>query len=260
MHIINAPMNNIVRFFLWILIFVVVLAGLVAWLAPQTFDQVTGAFKGVHSLTRDKRVMDWINAPQAQASWAMPAGQRCGSAPFQMPTSGYIGYLWDDSFRPGHRHQGIDIFGGGQPGDTPVYAAADGYLSRLPDWKSSLIIRLPEDPLQPGRQIWTYYTHMADADGSALIAADFPPGTEEVFVKAGTLLGHQGNFSGTPGQPVGVHLHFSIVLDNGQGRFRNELDINNTLDPSPYLGLNLNAHLNKDEIPRCPDNANGGTP
>ena len=48
-----------------------------------------------------------------------------------MPTDGFIGYLWDDSFRPGHRHQGIDIFGGGQPGDTPVYAAADGYLTRL---------------------------------------------------------------------------------------------------------------------------------
>ena len=120
-----------------------------------------------------------------------------------------------------------------------------------------MIIRLPEDPLQPGRQIWTYYTHLADAEGKSLIASDFPPGTDEVFIKAGTLLGHQGNFSGTPGSPVGVHLHFSIVLDDGHGQFLNELDIKNTLDPSPYLGINLNAHQNTDEIPLCPSDLNG---
>jgi hypothetical protein len=104
-----------------------------------------------------------------------------------------------------------------------------------------VIVRVPEDPLQPGRQIWTYYTHMANPDGASYIAEDFPPGTEEVFVEAGTLLGYQGNYSGTPGNPTGVHLHFSVVLDDGQGGFRNELEIRNTLDPSPYLGLPLNA-------------------
>ncbi len=71
-------------------------------------------------------------------------------------------------------------------------------------------------------------------------------------MSAGTLLGYQGNFSGTPGVPTGVHLHFSIVRDNGQGNFLNELDINNTLDPSPYLGLDLNAHTQNGEIPLCP--------
>ncbi|MGH2521877.1 MAG: hypothetical protein ACRDH2_05165 [Anaerolineales bacterium] len=34
-----------------------------------------------------------------------------------------------------------------------------------------------------------------------------------------------------------MHLHFSIVQDDGRGRFKNELKIENTLDPSPYLGL-----------------------
>jgi len=48
-----------------------------------------------------------------------------------------------------------------------------------------------------------------------------------------------------------VHLHFSIVLDDGQGRFLNELDINNTLDPSPYLGLQLNAKLSAGESITC---------
>ena len=169
-----------------------------------------------------------------------------------MPTSGYVAYLWDDSFRMGHRHQGIDIFGGGDVGITPVYAAYPGYLSRQADWKSSLIIRIPDDPLRPGRQIWTYYTHMADSDGNSYIVPEFPPGTREAYVEAGTLLGYQGNFSGEPGNPVGVHLHFSIVLDNGQGGYLNELEINNTLDPSPYFGMPLNARTNPGQALACP--------
>jgi hypothetical protein len=202
--------------------------------------------------SRNARVLAWIHAPQDHPDWSIQARQRCGKAPFILPTDGFIGYLWDDSFRPGHRHQGIDIFGGGQPGVTPVYAAYDGYLTRLPDWKSSLIIRIPSDPLGSGRQIWTYYTHMADQRGNSLIDAQFPPGTSEIFVPAGTPLGYQGNYSGDPGSPVGIHLHFSIVRDDGQGRFTDERLIANTLDPSPYFGLSLNAGDNPEEIPTCP--------
>ena len=187
---------------------------------------------------------------QAHADWAIHAGERCPGAPFVFPTDGFPGYLWGDTFRLGHRHQGVDIFGGQDIDLTPVVAAYAGYLTRLPTWKSSVIIRIPSDPLQPGRQIWTYYTHMADPDGNSFIDEHFPPGTSEVYVEAGTPLGRQGNFSGDPNNPVGVHLHFSIVLDDG-GRFRNELEIGNTLDPSPYLGLPLNAALNKGEIPHC---------
>jgi peptidoglycan LD-endopeptidase LytH len=249
-------MISIVRFLLWVIIIAILIAGIYTWLSGQQGRLGTG----IHSLARDRQVIEWINNPAAHPDWAIQSGERCGQAPFQMPTSGYIGYLWDDSFRPGHRHQGIDIFGGDQPGETPVYAAADGYLTREEDWKSSLIIRIPSDPLQPGHQIWTYYTHMADLDGASLIAADFPPGTSELFIKAGTLLGHQGNYSGTPGNPVGVHLHFSIVQDDGQGKYKNELKIENSLDPSPYLGINLNAHNNNGEIPLCPSESNGDQP
>jgi murein DD-endopeptidase MepM/ murein hydrolase activator NlpD len=181
----------------------------------------------------------------------MQAGARCGEAPFIFPTDGYIGYLWDDSFRIGHRHQGIDIFGGTDVNLTPVVAAYAGYLTRLPEWKSSLIVRIPHDPLVPGRQIWTYYTHMADPQGNSFILPDFPPGTQEVFVEAGRLLGYQGDYSGDPANPVGVHLHFSIVQDDGKGRFTNELDIRNTVDPSPYFGLPLNAKINTGQVPVC---------
>lgn len=224
------------RKILLLIISLVVVAGLVAGYFLL--------FNQPHSLNRSRMVIQYIRNPLAHQDWAVNALTRCGDAPFLFPTRGLIGYLWDDSIKLGHRHQGIDIFGGMDPGVTAVYAAYEGYLSRQPDWKSSVIIRVPSDPLNPGQQIWTYYTHMANADGNSTIDAAFPSGTSEVFVKAGTLLGYQGNYSGTPGQPVGVHLHFSIVRDDGKGSFLNELEITNTLDPSPYLGLELSAKTN----------------
>lgn len=200
---------------------------------------------------RTRMVIAYLRDPEAYQELVIPALSRCGDAPFIMPSTGMIGYIWDDSFYIGHRHSGIDIFSGTSVGETPIYAAYDGYLTRLEDWKSSVIIRIPSDPLQPDRQIWTYYTHMADPQGVSLIDDAFPPGTKEVFVRAGTFLGYQGNYSGTPGSPTGVHLHFSIVKDDGEGMFLNELEIGNTLDPSPYLGLSLNAHENPSSIPLC---------
>jgi peptidoglycan LD-endopeptidase LytH len=200
---------------------------------------------------RTRQVFEFLHDPETHQDDRVSALSRCGDAPFLMPTNGLIGFLWGDSFRIGHQHQGIDIFGGTAVNVTPVYSAFDGYLTRLSDWKASMIIRIPEDPLQPDRQIWIYYTHMADSAGNSFIDKTFPPGTEEVWVPAGTLLGYQGNYSGTPDNPTGVHLHFSIVKDDGQGIFLNELNIHNTLDPSPYLGLALNGKQNKDRIPTC---------
>jgi hypothetical protein len=181
----------------------------------------------------------------------MKTGIRCGDAPFYFPTDGLIGFIWDDSFRPGHRHSGLDIFSGTDVGVNSIFAAYPGYLTRQSDWKSTVIIRVPQDPLQPGRQIWVYYTHMADAQGNSFVSEQFPMGTSEVFVEAGTYLGKMGNYSGDPANPVGVHLHISVVKDDGMGNFTNELDINNTYDPSPYFGLPLNANKNRDTIPFC---------
>lgn len=178
-------------------------------------------------------------------------GERCDDAPFAFPTTGVIFGLWNQSYRPGHIHQGLDIFPGTVPGVTPVYAAYEGYLTRLPDWRSSVIIRIPSNPLSPPRQIWTYYTHMADVDGNSFVAVDFPPGTEEVFVEAGTFLGYQGNYSGDAANPTGMHLHISIVRDDGSGMFLNELDIRNTYDPSMYFNLPVNHRENSAGFPAC---------
>ncbi|HLE90549.1 MAG TPA: hypothetical protein VI753_05315 [Anaerolineales bacterium] len=193
----------------------------------------------------------WRRNPASHPDWKLAAGTQCGSAPFLFPTDGFAGFLWGDSFGLRHTHQGIDIFAGTDVGITRVIAAYPGYLTRLPEWKSAVIVRVPSDPLQPGRQIWLYYTHMADQNGNSFISPEFPAGTSEEFIEAGTFLGYQGDYSGDPNNPTGIHLHFSIVQDDGNGQFKNELDIRNTLDPSPYLGLPLNGYENRDRVPLC---------
>jgi murein DD-endopeptidase MepM/ murein hydrolase activator NlpD len=200
---------------------------------------------------RNTMVWEYLGDPAAHPDWMTRANSRCEGAPFVFPTDGYVGYLYGDAFRPWQKHQGIDVFGDQPLGKTPVYAAADGFLTRLADWKSAVIIRVPDDPLAPGREIWLYYAHMAGPEGNSFIDAAFPPGTKEQPVVAGQPLGAQGNYSGDAANPTGVHLHFSIVRGDGKGGFRNETDIANTLDPSPYFGMGLNAYAGRYGKPEC---------
>ncbi|MBN1318650.1 MAG: hypothetical protein JXA42_24425 [Anaerolineales bacterium] len=207
-----------------------------------------------------RELVDWFTDPESRPGLITNANlEPCPGAPFILPSSGFIGLLWGDTRLPynaAHKHSGIDVFGDGDIGRIPVYAAYVGYLTRRSDWKSAVIIRHPEDPLDPSRQIWTYYAHMADEKGNSFISDAFPPGVKEVPVNQGDLLGYQGIYNGGAGQ-VGLHLHFSIVLDDNSGRFLNETDIRNTLDPSPYLGMLLNYDcanlaLQCTDSPVCP--------
>ncbi|NJN54716.1 MAG: M23 family metallopeptidase [Anaerolineae bacterium] len=169
--------------------------------------------------------------------------EACPGAPFILPADGFIGLLYADPRGPYSArapHQGIDIFSNSEAGVSPVYAAYDGFITREEGWRSALIQRIPDDPLQPGRAIWLYYAHMADQSGNSFIEPAFPPGTREQFVPQGTLLGYTGDYNGNSSRGIWVHLHFSIVQEDGHGRYLNELDYANTVDPSPYLGMNLN--------------------
>ena len=222
-----------------------------------------GCLYGAYRLYQIGRYLQSLDDPRNQAfiQWATAIAsddtatraaltttqrQACPGAPFILPSDGFIGLFYADPRAPysdRHPHQGIDIFSQTDPGLTPVYAAIDGHVTREATWKSALIIRVPSDPLQPDRQIWLYYAHMADRQGHSFIDPAFPPGTSDYFVTQGTLLGYTGDYNGDSPRGVWTHLHFSIVLDDGHGRYRNELDIANTLDPTPYLGLPLNyAH------------------
>ncbi len=186
-------------------------------------------------------IQSWFEAPNTHPDLTNFRTNSCPNAPFILPSDGLIGLLWEDPAGPYtvlNPHTGLDIFGSGEPGTVPVYAAYGGYLSRLPEWLSTVIIR-HDDPIEPGRIIWTYYTHMAARDGSeSFIATDFPAGTDAVWVEQGTLLGYQGEYSGT-GTPIGMHVHFSIVLSDDEGAFTNEARLENTVDPSPYFGMPL---------------------
>jgi murein DD-endopeptidase MepM/ murein hydrolase activator NlpD len=149
--------------------------------------------------------------------------------------------LWDDTRVPpygaGHAHSGLDVFGQGRENTVPVYAVADGFLTRLPGWKSAVIVQ-HEDPLRPGKAVWTFYSHMASGSGrESYIVADFPAGSTGLPVKAGQLLGYQGVWSGHPLKPGWMHLHFSVVRAAEDGSFLNETVVENTFDPSPYLGI-----------------------
>lgn len=194
----------------------------------------------------------WLTNPNENPNWSTPELTQCPDAPFIIPTEGFIGLLWGDTalpYNPLRRHTGLDIFGNGESGTIPVYAVYDGYLSRLDDWFSTVIIR-HDDPLQAGRQIWTYYTHMASRDGStSYIVEDFPQGTFSTFVEQGTLIGYQGEYS--PGLGVAMHLHISIVTSEPDGSFRNEALIENTLDPSPYFGMDVSLDGASQRPPRC---------
>jgi hypothetical protein len=171
---------------------------------------------------------------------------QCAGAPFILPSEGLIGLLYADPSGPYtvlRRHTGLDIFGDGASGTLPIYAVYDGYLTRREDWLSTVIIR-HADPLQAGRSIWTYYTHMASRDASqSYVSQSFPPGVSEVFVPQGTLLGYQGEYAGT-GTPIAMHLHFSIVTTGADGNFLNEAVLDNTLDPSPYFRMPLRVDDN----------------
>ncbi len=185
----------------------------------------------------------WFDDPASRPDLTTIRRDPCPGVPFILPSDGLIGLLWNDPAAPYnifHRHSGLDIFGDGEPGTVPVYAAYDGYLTRRSDWVATVIIR-HDDPLHPGQTIWTYYTHMASEDGkTGYIAADFPPGTQDQWVTQGTLLGYQGEYAGSSFVPIGLHLHFSLVKSEPDGSFKNESEVSNTLDPSPYLGLDVN--------------------
>lgn len=205
-------------------------------------------FRSVARIERFALWSDWFADPQSHPDWAINAGERCGDAPMLLPTTGFIGVGYGDSFRPGRSHSGYDIFSpDGLENTTPVVAAYDGYLTRESNWRSAVIIRHPNFPAvvdgsAPGQQIWSYYTHMASADGTeSYISPEFPRGTFEYYVEAGTVLGYQGTWSGNPANPTGLHLHFSIVKSSAANGYTNETDIKNTYDPAPFLGVASNT-------------------
>jgi 4-amino-4-deoxy-L-arabinose transferase-like glycosyltransferase len=170
-----------------------------------------------------------IYKPADRAVTVTATVDACPEAPWRLPSDGSLGIqLVND---------GIDFFGNGKEASTPVYAVADGILTRRPEWVDAVAI-LHEDPLRPGEKVWAYYGGMAAASGTdSFVAQDFPPGITDIPVKSGQLLGYQGTWSGTPQWPKWVHMFIALVDAHGKSSQPQNITSADLLDPAPYLGL-----------------------
>lgn len=241
MHHISHKKRRVKRLVLFVLIVAILGTGVlfVVFRTPRNLA------RAILKRRPNQTISQWFTEPASRAELATSFDAPCPGYPFLAPSSGLIGGLpYNAAYGPYsilNPHPGIDIFGNGASGTVPVYAAYDGLLTREDDWISAVIIR-HDDPLSPGRTIWTYYTHMANLNGdTSYIAAQFPPGARDIPVKRGDLIGYQGEYNGGPGAGrIGLHVHFSIVHSDDEGAYLNEAQYRNTLDPSPYLGLALN--------------------
>jgi len=158
---------------------------------------------------------------------------RCPGAPWRLPSSGALGLKWEAG--------GLNFYGQGREGTVPVYAIADGLLTRSPDWVDAVAIQ-HDDPLQPGQKVWSYYANMRSGSGlDSYVTSDLPPGSTSIPVKAGQLLGYQGAWSGQANWSGWVHMHFAVIQATDQGTFPSHPQPENMLDPSPYLRLGPGA-------------------
>jgi len=237
------------------------------WLAVILLPVVIGGLALAYRVTRsvassvihrpsNSAIDRWFSDSSSRAELVSSFEAPCPGYPFLVPSSGFVGGLpWNAAYGPYtifNPHGGIDIFGQGPVGTVPVRAAYDGFLTRESDWTSAVIIR-HDDPLNPGQTIWTYYTHMANLAGSeSYILPEFPRGTFDAPVRQGDVIGYQGIYNGGADAPgIAMHVHFSVVRSGPDGSYRNEAVFENTLDPTPYLGLSLNDPAGSEYPLRC---------
>jgi len=180
-----------------------------------------------------------IFRPRNAAGISPPVDGACPGAAWSFPTSGALGLRW--------YNKTLSLMGIGYDNTVPVYAVADGRLMRRTDWPDAVAI-LHDDPLNPGQQVWAFYGGMASRYGQvSYVSTAFPPGSTDVPVKAGELLGYQGSY-----QYAWMRLHFAVVPPLSDGSFPaalvwrdrgNDLSLAQVLlqidrrDPSDYLGI-----------------------
>lgn len=167
----------------------------------------------------------------------------CPGAGWRLPSDGSLGIQLANN--------GIEFFGQGNEGSIPVYAVADGYLTRPADWVDAVAI-LHDDPLRPGEKVWVFYGGMAAANGTdSLVASDFPAGSANIPVKSGQLLGYQGRWSGLPLWPKWVHMFFFLVDTSGRDALPKNIRFTDILDPAPYLGLLVESGKDYPQLLKC---------
>lgn len=206
---------------------------------PQMLDAIGRSYRlvGMYADTG-------VYQPVGGSGELLPPTEACAGAPWRLPGAAHNGLRWRDGF--------VDFFGRGNAGALPVRAVADGLLIRRDDWTDAVAVQ-HDDPLRPGRKVWSYYAHMAGPTGAeSFVASEFPPGAEQTPVQAGDLIGHQGSWSGRPNFPMWVHLRFALVQATDDGSFPAEITPAALLNPAPYLGIAVPESPNGSLLPlRC---------
>ena len=186
----------------------------------------------------------------------------CPGAPWRLPTRGDMGVWWVS--------KRLVFMGEGYENTVPVFAVADGLLTRRLDWDGAVAIQ-HDDPLRPGEKVWSFYGDMASGwDDESFVVPDFPPGSEGVPVRRGQLLGYQGQRLGMDRGRIWVHLHFAVVPELEDGSFPDEMmervmkgeplprrmALEFPSHPSPYLGtIRSQVMGTPDWLPwRCQEN------
>jgi murein DD-endopeptidase MepM/ murein hydrolase activator NlpD len=132
----------------------------------------------------------------AETAYSAPFAQPTVSVPSRMPlegaalTSGY-GMRTHPVLGGRRQHTGIDL---AAPTGTPVYATADGVVSRA-DWYSSYGLYIA---VEHGASMQTRYAHLSRV---AVTVGD--------SVKKGDLIGYVGS----TGRSTGPHLHYEVRID-----------------------------------------------
>ncbi|MCD4738977.1 MAG: hypothetical protein K8R89_06930, partial [Anaerolineae bacterium] len=203
---------------------------------PEMLDTLKDHYALTHS-----RADTLVYQPRGAVISRLPAEGRCPAAPWRLPTRSDRGMWWFS--------RGLGFMAAGEPGTVPVYAVAEGLLTRRSYWNDTVAIQ-HADPLHPGEKVWTVYQGMSDRqDEESFISSRFPPGSDGIPVTDGELLGYQGRWQK---RSIWAYIFFVITPAREDGSFPaalvdledetdtplpREIEEQGWLDPSPYLQL-----------------------
>lgn len=163
----------------------------------EVVDNGDARFKSLFtSITTIERTSPTIGTVEAPAAFSSPVPTRGISVPSRMPLEGAaltssFGMRTHPVLGGRRQHTGIDL---AAPTGTPVYATADGIVSRA-DWYSSYGLYIS---VEHGASMQTRYAHLSRL---AVAAGD--------SVKKGDLIGYVGS----TGRSTGPHLHYEVRVE-----------------------------------------------
>ncbi|MBA4050465.1 MAG: M23 family peptidase [Erythrobacter sp.] len=163
----------------------------------EVVDNGDTRFKSLFTtILENERNTPTLGAVEAPTAFSSPVPTRGISVPSRMPLEGAaltssFGMRTHPVLGGRRQHHGIDL---AAPSGTPVYATADGIVSRA-DWYSSYGLYIS---VEHGAAMQTRYAHLSRL---AVAAGD--------SIKKGDLIGYVGS----TGRSTGPHLHYEVRVE-----------------------------------------------